>query len=150
MRRVKQLIDMSTSERTILLRALIAVLSARMKLWLRVGFQPVRTQAAEDTTPLKAPPRMADWKASQYAWAVKAVSRYVPVTTCLTQALALHSLLAASGRKSRIEIGVSKDDGRFEAHAWVVCNDQILIGGPNIDRYVSLPVSMSSGEATCI
>jgi hypothetical protein len=48
-------------------------------------------------------------------------------------------LLARSGYDSRIEIGVTKDEQRrFRAHAWVVCGDEIVIGGAQVDRYVPL------------
>jgi hypothetical protein len=63
----------------------------------------------------------------------------VPGATCLTQALAAQVLLAQSGYHSRIEIGVTKDDERhFRAHAWVVCGNEIVIGGAEVDRYVPL------------
>jgi hypothetical protein len=57
----------------------------------------------------------------------------------LTQAVAAHALLTRAGYESCIEIGVAKPaGGRFEAHAWVVCDDIVVIGGPNIGRYVRL------------
>ena len=67
---------------------------------------------------------------AELVWAVKAVSRYVPVATCLTQALALQWLLARSGHTSRIHLGARKDvEGKFAAHAWVECEDRVVIGG---------------------
>ena len=72
-------------------------------------------------------------------WSVRATSRFVPGATCLTQALAAQVLLAQSGHNSQIEIGVTKDaQRRFLAHAWVVCGDEIVIGGADVDRYVPL------------
>jgi hypothetical protein len=76
---------------------------------------------------------------TQLVWAVTAVSRCLPSTTCLTRALAAQALLAWFGHESRLEIGVAKDEQlRFEAHAWLVLGEQIVIGGPEVDRYTSL------------
>ena len=72
-------------------------------------------------------------------WAVRAVSRYVPGATCLTQALAAQALLTQSGRDSRIEFAVKKDEQRrFLAHAWVVCGEQIVIGRAEAEGYQPL------------
>jgi hypothetical protein len=77
----------------------------------------------------------------QLVWAVTAASRYIPDATCLPQALALQALLAHSGHSSRVEIGVAKDEAHLlEAHAWVTCGDQVVIGGPHVARYSSLKV----------
>lgn len=73
--------------------------------------------------------------------AVSAVSRYVPRATCLTQALALHILLKRAGLQSRIQIGVSKEGGRFEAHAWVESQHRVVIGNdPRLERFAPMTV----------
>ncbi|MDQ6663590.1 MAG: lasso peptide biosynthesis B2 protein [Acidobacteriota bacterium] len=62
-------------------------------------------------------------------WAVKAASRYVPRVTCLTQALALESILAMQGIEARMHFGAAKSvDGRFRAHAWVESQGKIVLG----------------------
>lgn len=73
------------------------------------------------------------------AWAVKHSSRIVPFASCLTQALALQHMLGRDGEEAVIRIGVrTTDTGKIMAHAWVLLQDAVLIGGPqsNIDRYV--------------
>ncbi len=48
-------------------------------------------------------------------------------------------LLAESGHDSRVQIGVTKDEHRrFRAHAWVVCGEEIVIGGAEAYRYIPL------------
>ena len=72
-------------------------------------------------------------------WAVRATSRYIPGASCLTRALAAQMLLTESGYDSRIEVGVAKDEHRrFHAHAWVVCEGNIVIGAEEAYRYVPL------------
>ncbi len=77
--------------------------------------------------------------AAAIAWAIKNTARIVPFASCLTQALALQHMLGKRGEEAVIRIGVrTTDAGRIMAHAWVIFQGAILIGGPqsNIDRYV--------------
>lgn len=65
-----------------------------------------------------------------FSWAVHQGSKLVPRATCLTRALALQYLLARAGINSLVRVGVAgHHDGSFEAHAWLVANDRVLIGG---------------------
>jgi hypothetical protein len=76
------------------------------------------------------------------AWAVTVASHYVPVATCLTQALAARVLLAGRGRSARLCIGVARSEsGRFQAHAWVECAGRVVIGGAEAPvRFTPLPL----------
>jgi Transglutaminase-like superfamily len=77
----------------------------------------------------------------QMVWAVRVVSRYLPGATCLTQALAAQALLTQSGFPSQVEIGVAKDGfRRLQAHAWVVCHGQGVLGGQQPSHYNSITV----------
>ena len=49
--------------------------------------------------------------------------------TCLARALALQSLLSRYGHASELRIGVGRTGKGFEAHAWLVCDDETLEGG---------------------
>ena len=131
MRRLKRLAGLTNGERLLLLRALVVVGVARASLWLLPVAAARRVVMTTAAVADKA-------SAEQSVWAVKAVSRYLPRATCLTQALAVQALLARVGHESRVEIGVAKDSGKFEAHAWVTCGDRIVIGGPDVARYSRL------------
>jgi hypothetical protein len=64
------------------------------------------------------------------AWAVARVAPFIPYASCMTQALALRYLSAREGKPCTIRIGVRQDTRKqFEAHAWVVADDKIIIGG---------------------
>jgi hypothetical protein len=72
-------------------------------------------------------------------WAVAAASRRIPRATCLTQALALQTLLAQEGYQSNLHIGVAKTpDGQLEAHAWLESGGRIVIGGGEVERFTPL------------
>lgn len=75
------------------------------------------------------------------AWGVRNAARAIPGATCLTQALAAQFLLARLGYPSQIRIGVAKDsDGELLAHAWLLSNGSVVIGGSmqELSRYVVL------------
>ena len=131
--RLKRFAGLGLTEQVLLLRTLFLVSAIRVGLFV-LPFRILQRFAQRDG----GKPNSVT-SARQYVWAVRAVSRHVPGATCLTQALAAHALLARSGHKSRIEIGVRKDEERgFLAHAWVVCGDQIVIGGADAEGYIPL------------
>ena len=74
-------------------------------------------------------------------WAVRTTANYVPAATCLPQALAARALLRWYGEPAVLRVGVAKtDEGKLEAHAWVECQEQIIIGGfPALGRYTPFP-----------
>lgn len=83
--------------------------------------------------------RKTSFSADQIAAAVSIAAPYVPRATCLTQALAAQVLLSRSGYHSTIEVGVANEPpGGFEAHAWVVCEDRIVIGGEQAGTFQRL------------
>ena len=61
--------------------------------------------------------------------AVRTAARHVAGATCLTQAIALHLMLARRRIETHLVVGVTRRDGRFEAHAWVDRDGDVLIGG---------------------
>lgn len=61
---------------------------------------------------------------------VMAVSRRLfPDRPCLVQALAARWLLARRGIAADLHIGVLKNDGALEAHAWLERSGRVLVGG---------------------
>ena len=60
--------------------------------------------------------------------AVEIMSRYMPKSTCLTRALAAQMLLSQYRYTSNVKIGVSKENGEFEAHAWLEVDNKIILG----------------------
>jgi len=66
-------------------------------------------------------------------WAVAVMSRYVPKATCLTRALTAQIVLAGQNYNSNLKIGVSKNNGEFEAHAWLEADDKIVLGESEVE-----------------
>jgi Transglutaminase-like superfamily len=57
--------------------------------------------------------------------------RFCPLPlTCLAKALAGRALMERYGHAGELRIGVRKSEGKFEAHAWLECENDVLIGNP--------------------
>jgi hypothetical protein len=121
----------------ILLRAVPLVCAVRLALWM-VPFAKLRQGVAALARPHSR--RESGYSVDQLSWGVRAVSRYVPRASCLTQALVLHILLRREGLPSRIQVGVSKDSGLFEAHAWVESQNRVVIGDSGLQRYTPMMI----------
>lgn len=68
--------------------------------------------------------------AIRVAWAIDAASRLVFRPTCLVRAMAGRQLLTLKGYGSDVHVGVAQANGTsFEAHAWLVSGDRIVLGG---------------------
>ncbi len=98
-------------------------------LGLRVlPFKRVQVFAAQAKQPDSAPKRNDTHKT------IARLQRFVDIAaryhlypmTCLRQALALQRLAGQRGIASELRIGVRKDGGALEAHAWVECDETPL------------------------
>jgi Transglutaminase-like superfamily len=135
MKGLRRFAQLTATEKRILLRVLFVVGVARAALWV------ASTDKARKLTARAA--AGASGSLDQMVWAVTVAGRYLPGATCLTQALAAQALLTQSGYPSQVEIGVAKDDDdrrRLQAHAWVVCHGQVVLGGSQANHYNSIIV----------
>jgi hypothetical protein len=136
MRALAKFLKLGWSDRLFLVRCVVTVASVRLGLSL-LSYNTLRRWLAA-TTALQA---ASDDVAQRIAWGVVNAARIVPGATCLTQAFAAQLLLAHAGYRSQMRIGVAKDErGQFIAHAWLISNERVVIGGSSEDlqRYVSL------------
>jgi hypothetical protein len=136
MRRLARFVKLPAAERTLFLHALLLVGIIRLGLWLlpsRKSLEVVSGMCRH------ARGDAVGHSVDRLAWAVRAAARYVPLATCLTQALALQWLLVRSGHASSVHLGARKSpEGKFEAHAWIECENRVVIGGPLAQEYVPL------------
>jgi hypothetical protein len=75
--------------------------------------------------------------AREVAGAVNRASRQVPwAAKCLVQALAGKKMLQRRGVASTLYLGLAKGaDQDLQAHAWLRCGDQIILGGGGLQRF---------------
>ena len=96
---------------------------------IRIALTTAGYAAIRARMPQAAPSADSHFYARQLARRIERLARFVPRASCLTQALALQWLLARAGLASELFVGVRQDAaGRFAAHAWVSCNQRIVLG----------------------
>jgi hypothetical protein len=122
------------------LQAYLALLGGRIRLGTQnfARLQAWSTRRAE-----------GDASVGHLLWAVNAASRRMPAALCLPRALALQKMLAQNGHESQLKIGVAKSGDLLEAHAWLLWNGRIIMGGESAAGYVPLAGSLnpSDGES---
>ncbi len=85
---------------------------------------------------------------SQIVWAVKAASRYVPLASCLTQALTGYLLLRQNAYDPSLRIGVARDSQQeLQAHAWLECDGSVVIGESEMGQFTVLSHMNQAFEA---
>ncbi|GEM_PF-1613615 len=79
----------------------------------------------------RAKPRSRRHARRRVVWAVEAAAaRLAGKRGCLARSLAAYRLLGASGYDAEIHIGLRCAGGSYDAHAWVVSEGDVLLGGP--------------------
>jgi hypothetical protein len=132
-------LHLSTTEKILILKSFLVVLAIRVVLWV-VPVELIRGLSPWNSAEKNAAGQ-SDWhEITSIVRAVKAVSRFVPRATCLTQALAASWLIRRHGQSSDLVIGVAKDDrSRLIAHAWLEKDGRIILGKhPEQGRFVPL------------
>jgi hypothetical protein len=141
MTRLHKFLSLPAQDRRLLVRAAFLITAFRLGLWLlpfsrllaftRPAEHPALEAARLDPAPI--------------AWAVQVVSRYIPGATCLVQALTGAALLQHAGLPASLHIGVAKQSGEhFDAHAWVECRGEVVIGASGVVHYTRL-LSVNAG-----
>lgn len=122
-----------------LLQATLLLLFTRMALII-LPFRSVLKLSDRIEPRAREPGEQRDL--STMVWAVTAVGdRLFPNSPCLTQAVIIHRLFLRNGQSAELRIGVRKDQkGKFEAHAWVESEGEVVIGGNALSKgFVPLP-----------
>jgi hypothetical protein len=124
------------AERSSLAQALVLLPLTALALWL-VGFRRWHAALAR-LAPAGAAPAARDEgaeiaRARAVARMVEAAARRGPCrATCLPRSLVLWWLLRRRGIDADLRIGVRKDAGRLEAHAWVELRGAVLNDGDDV------------------
>lgn len=138
---------LATTDRRLLVQSALLLGAVRLGLWL-LPFQALQRLLArisgKTTTWHDAEPISIE----RVAWAVAGASQYIPMATCLTQALATQVLLGWQGHAAHLCIGVARSEvGQFQAHAWVECQGRVVIGGTDApSRFTPLPLPQDKGR----
>lgn len=119
----RRFIRLGAGDRALAIEALTLLLAVRIGLRI-LPFAAMQRKLARRSMPGEKDEQPVD----RVAWAVKAVARRVPGTTCLVEALVVDSMLRRHGHTPTFRIGVREGRSSLEAHAWVECDGTVVIG----------------------
>jgi Transglutaminase-like superfamily len=134
-RRLIRFFQLPFSDQRLLMRAALAVVSA--KLAIRTLRLPVVRTAGARLERLRwsVTPTPVD----RIVWAVEAAGRAIPgMKNCLVQAVAAEAMLTWAGHPCELRIGAAKNGTGLIAHAWLESEGRVLIGEFELDRYTPL------------
>jgi hypothetical protein len=131
---IHKFLNLNSSEKIILFKALILLWIVRILLTI-LPFSIIKKFIDKvDEDPQEPNSKFSKEK---LIWAIQVMSDYTPKTTCLTRALGAKILLNMYHYPSNIQIGVSKTANKFEAHAWLESDHEIILGGSE-KEYIKL------------
>jgi hypothetical protein len=143
MNRVRRFLALSPGERRLLLAATGVVLLTKLLVVvfpLATARSSLRTAARLGRRHDAERKRAPDVEA--FAWSVSVAGGHLPRARCLSQAVALQTLLERYDHDSTFVIGVREPGAEtFEAHAWIEVDGAVVIGDrPDLSTYRTLPV----------
>lgn len=126
--RLRSLVRIAQSERSLALRALGALAGVRLALWL-LPFARLRRLVEYLGVAAPMPTGSSDTiRALAVRRAVTRAARTIPGSACLAQALTAELLLRRLGLPVRASIGVALDGKPLDAHAWVESAGVLVTG----------------------
>ena len=134
--------DLTLDERRFLIQAWFALPIVDIGLRL-LPFRTVQKFASasqkQRSVPVSSRQRVID-DLQKYAELVRIASHtHLFTLTCLRQSLTLQWLLARRGIKTDLQLGVRKDEGSLQAHAWLTYNGLPILSSDNVEeRFTSL------------
>lgn len=140
MRPLRSFLKRRSPERRLLVSAVLWLAFFRIALWI-IPFRVLKRLAITLAGDLKETRGNAQISVRKVAWAIDRGRRRVPYASCLTQALAAQVLMGRYGYAAEIHIGVMRDaSNAFAAHAWVMSQGEVLVGGEGVESYRPIAV----------
>ncbi|MCC5636922.1 lasso peptide biosynthesis B2 protein [Nostoc sp. CHAB 5844] len=141
MKQWRKLLLLTSAERKLLFNTFILLGLVRLGLWL-LPFPTLKQMLASINQMQLLRVQKFSPSVSQIVEAVNRSSRYTPGgAKCLARALTTQTLMSWHGYSSELRIGVAKSAaGKFEAHAWVEVQGQIVLGYlKDLEKYTPMP-----------
>lgn len=122
---------------SLFIRVWISLVEVRIKLAL-FGF------ASFERSPTSVSLKKSHISPRYMAHVVRRVSNFVPGALCLAQAVSAQRLLARFGYATTMRIGVKSDAGALSAHAWLLFEGSIILGGGSMLNEYQVLTDMKS------
>ncbi|MDP3484742.1 MAG: lasso peptide biosynthesis B2 protein [Methanobacteriaceae archaeon] len=133
---IHSFLKLDNQTKWLLIKALATLWIVRIMLWIFsfVRIQRIIKRFTHKSGKNKIP-------LPKITWAIQVMSRFTPRATCLVRALAGQILLSQYGYDSNIKIGVSRDKGEFEAHAWLEQDGGVILGESEVNYVPIMDIS---------
>ncbi len=141
MKRLRKFNSLTSGDRLLLISTFVWLGLVRLGLWL-LPFGTWRRLIASVSRATHKPQEVGKTDQGKIVWAVNVASRYMPGgAQCLARALTAQVLMSRYGYSPQLRIGVAKGEGgQFEAHAWVECQGEVVIGYlGDLSRFTPMP-----------
>jgi hypothetical protein len=117
----RKFISLSSTDRALIMRALIVSVALRFALVV-LPFDFIRRMVASTHGGGLAV------SVETIMWVMRVVRRRMPSIRCLARSFAAQHLLLRSGYPAELKIGVKRlSDGALHAHAWIECEGKTLL-----------------------
>ena len=146
MKPLRRLLLTNAAEWSVLFQALPLLILVRLSLWI-VPFGRIRRAASSLLPRIARAQREGSLPPERITWLVTVVSRLVPLAHCLTRAIVAQLLLARSGYRADLRIGVRKDGNKLDAHAWLMLDGRPLFeDAERLSNYSPFGTSFTSSR----
>ena len=139
MRIISSFIKLPSRDKQMAIEALFWVIVIRLMVWI-FPFKFVQKRVQKIASYLSSD-SVSPVSMSRLRVMIVIVSRYVPRATCLVQALAGYILFSKYGYTPSIKIGVLNEEGKFEAHAWLENDNNVVLGESEKDFKTIMDIS---------
>ena len=136
-----KVLNLSASDRQLLVITLTLLTAIRLGLWL-LPFRILLKLIRKISQAVSQPQTTSQASISTIVWAVNVASRCMPGgAKCLARALTTQVLMSQHGYSPELRIGVAKAEaGNLEAHAWIEHQGRVVIGNlTDLSRFIPLP-----------
>jgi len=133
------------------LRGLWELIKARL-VFARLNVSDIPKRNANSKSRARGDGALPEVKTARISYVLPRISDRLPWRSdCLVQAIAAQNWLAASGVAGEIQIGVENpQDGQFGAHAWLLCDGEVVTGGDNSQYQLLLGDSQSAADSDAV
>lgn len=130
---------LSSAERKFFFQALLLLVKYRIKL-KKIPLKELIAQSQQETRKYQKQQGQSI-ALHRTCRLIEVAAQLVPLSTCLSNALAGQILFAANQHPSKLHVGVrTTPEKGFEAHAWLTWDGAILLGKlPDLASYKELP-----------
>jgi hypothetical protein len=140
MSRVSKFLNLTRSERILLIEATFCLVAAQAAL-LILPFRSIAPYLGEYMTRSSLQTgALSEDLIGNISWALATASRHLPwECKCLVQALAGKAMLKRRGVPSTLYLGLAKaGEAQLKAHAWLRCGERILTGWQAMGEYAEI------------